>query len=68
MINNNSSKDEDFSPQYMIDCDTSRNNAGCNGGNFNDAYTFTAENGVVPWENYPYKAKDGRCKQEEMES
>merc|ERR1712187_315626 len=62
----NEAESQDFSPQYLLDCDTTREDDGCNGGNYDDGYTFTAEQGVVPLDSYPYTAKQGECKADDM--
>ena len=40
-----------YSVQYLMDCDEV--NWACDGGWMTDAYAFTAERGVIPWDDYP---------------
>ena len=39
-----------YSVQYLMDCDNV--NWACDGGWMYDAYEFTAENGVISWNDY----------------
>lgn len=62
----NSAKKQSFSPQYMIDCDVDAGDHGCDGGEYESAFGFTIDNGVVPYRKYPYKAREGRCQKTKM--
>jgi len=42
----------EFSPQHLVDCDTS--NSGCNGGWPASAYSFVQKNGILEEKDYPY--------------
>ena len=50
-IENNLSEVPTYSVQYLMDCDDV--NWACDGGWMTDAYMFTAENGVIEWDDYP---------------
>lgn len=55
-----------FSEQELVSCDTSGQDAGCNGGWMDDAFTFAKSNGGLPTESdYPYTSgttgKSGSC-------
>lgn len=50
-----------LSEQELIDCDTGKENQGCNGGLMETAFAFIKSNGLTTESNYPYKAKDNTC-------
>ena len=43
-----------FSMQQLLDCDMS--DAGCDGGWMYKAYKYTAEKGIMHYDDYPYKS------------
>lgn len=55
-----------FSEQQLVSCDTGGQDAGCNGGWMDDAFTFVTKNGGLTTEDqYPYTSgttgKSGTC-------
>jgi KDEL-tailed cysteine endopeptidase len=55
-----------FSEQQLVSCDTAGEDAGCNGGWMDDAFTFVKNNGGITTEDaYPYVSgsdgKSGTC-------
>lgn len=50
-IKNNLPAVPTYSVQYLMDCDSV--NWACDGGWMTDAYAFTAQHGVIPWDAYP---------------
>lgn len=55
-----SGKNLDLSQQYLVDCAT--NSFGCRGGYFDAADFLVVPKGSPLATDYPYTAKDGRCK------
>lgn len=56
-----------FSEQQLVSCDTGGQDAGCNGGWMDDAFTFVQKNGGITTEDqYPYNSgttgSTGTCK------
>jgi cathepsin F len=50
-----------LAPQQIVDCDTTDD--GCNGGDTTTAYEYVIKaGGLEPETDYPYTAKDGKCK------
>lgn len=50
----------DFSEQELVDCDTV--DQGCNGGLMADGLSYIIKNGICLLNDYPYMAKDEKCK------
>jgi hypothetical protein len=49
-----------MSEQQLVDCSTQ--NAGCNGGSMELAFTYAGTTNVATESSYPYTARDGSCK------
>ncbi|KAL7589452.1 hypothetical protein Lser_V15G39872 [Lactuca serriola] len=55
-----------LSEQELVDCDTSGQDQGCEGGLMDDAFDFILNNkGLTTESNYPYKGVDGTCNSNE---
>merc|ERR1711991_1079916 len=51
----------ELAPQQIVDCDTEDD--GCNGGDTRSGYAYVIKaGGLVPEKDYPYTARDGKCK------
>ncbi|KAL3699100.1 hypothetical protein R1sor_017122 [Riccia sorocarpa] len=57
-----------LSEQELVDCDT-QNDYGCDGGWMDTAFQFINNNGGIDTEDdYPYKAQDGKCLKDKLNS
>ncbi|CAI9299109.1 unnamed protein product [Lactuca saligna] len=55
-----------LSEQELVDCDTSGQDHGCEGGHMEDTFDFILKNkGLTIESNYPYKGVDGTCNNNE---
>ncbi|KAK4493510.1 hypothetical protein RD792_005589 [Penstemon davidsonii] len=50
-----------LSIQEILDCDTSADGNGCDGGFVSEAFDFIKQNGLTTESNYPSKEKPGTC-------
>lgn len=55
-----------FSEQALVDCGGEFNTYGCSGGFMDPAFEWSAKYGMVESRDYPYTARDGRCKIDSM--
>lgn len=51
-----------FSEQQLVDCSGPYKNEGCNGGITGWAYEYIKDHGLCTEEDYPYHARDEKCK------
>jgi len=53
----------EFSEQELVDCSVGwGDNHGCRGGDMSQAFEYIAENGISTEQEYPYEARDGKCR------
>lgn len=53
---------QSLSEQQLIDCSRGYANNGCNTGFMTNAFLYTRKDGILTEEQYPYEAKDDRCR------
>ena len=51
-----------FSEQELVDCSRPQRNGGCDGGLMSYAYDYIIKNKITNEEEYPYEAKDLKCR------
>lgn len=57
-----------LSEQELVDCDTDKDDQGCNGGYMEKAFDFIHKNGGLTTEaDYPYNGKDNTCNKAKAE-
>lgn len=54
---------QSLSEQQIVDCSKQSGNHGCSKGYTALAFIFSKENGLLTEDEYPYKAKDGTCRE-----
>lgn len=55
-------KNLDIAEQELVDCSRSYGNGGCQGGLMHFAYDYILDKGINNSKDYPYTARDGKCK------
>ncbi len=53
---------ESLSEQQLVDCSRPFANMGCNTGFMTNAFLYTRKDGILPENEYPYEAKDNKCR------
>ncbi len=53
---------ESLSEQQLVDCSRPFANMGCNTGFMTNAFLYTKNNGIRTEDEYPYEAKDNKCR------
>jgi len=53
----------DLAEQQLVDCCHAGGSQGCNGGEETNAIEWIAQHGQCDTASYPYRARDGKCKQ-----
>jgi len=53
----------DLAEQQLVDCCHAGGSQGCNGGEETNAIEWIAQHGQCATSQYPYRARDGQCKQ-----
>lgn len=53
---------QSLSEQQLIDCSRSYANNGCNTGFMTNAFLYTRKYGILTEDEYPYEAKDNKCR------
>jgi len=53
----------DLAEQQLVDCCHAGGSQGCNGGEETNALEWVAQHGQCATSSYPYRARDGQCKQ-----
>jgi len=53
----------DLAEQQLVDCCHAGGSQGCNGGEETDALIWTSQHGQCSQASYPYRARDGACRQ-----
>jgi len=51
-----------LSEQQLVDCSRPFANNGCNTGYMTNAFLYTKKDGILTEEEYPYEAKDNKCR------
>jgi C1A family cysteine protease len=56
----------DLSEQELVDCSTEYGNEGCGGGLMNWAFDYILDHNINDSKDYPYKARNGNCRTDEI--
>eukprot|EP00079_Xenopus_tropicalis_P038193 XP_017951964.1 PREDICTED: cathepsin S-like [Xenopus tropicalis] len=57
-----------FSPQELVDCSYTEGNKGCKGGTLRSSFMYMKNSGILEDFNYPYTAKEEKCKKKKQGS